>query len=110
MSFSRVLKTVLCGIGLLSAAACTKHLAGDHQEEQKVAAKTIEEVLREHTAEWMSLPGVVGVAIGEFKGKPCIRVLVVEKTEKLAEAFPAQVEGFPVIVEETGQFRARTSE
>lgn len=70
-------------------------------------AKTIDEVLAEHTGEWMSIPGVVGTAIGQFKGKPCIKIFVVKKTAELAERIPSQVEGFPVIVEETGEIRPR---
>lgn len=106
-------KMLVFGIGLIglsSFADCAKKPVNDHGEEKQMRAKTIEQVLKEHTDEWMAIPGVVGTAMGEHQGKPCIKVLVVKKTEKLAEAFPAQVEGFPVIVEETGQFRARTSE
>ena len=72
--------------------------------------KTIEEVLKEHTDEWMSIPGVVGTAIGEYKGKPCIKVLVVKKTKELTEKIPSRVEGFPVVIEETGEIRALESE
>ena len=40
----------------------------------------IKEVLKRHTDELMSVPGVVGVAEGEFQGRPCIKVFVMDKT------------------------------
>ena len=67
---------------------------------------TIEEVQEAYTDAWMAIPGVVGTGIGESKGKPCIRVFVARKTEELEKKLPSQVEGFPVIIEETGEFRA----
>jgi len=68
--------------------------------------RPIKEVLREHTARWMVIPGVVGTAVGALDGRPCIRVLVARKTDELAAKFPTDVEGHPVVVEETGEFRA----
>ena len=69
-------------------------------------ATTIQEVLEEHTDAWMATPGVVGTAIGEFEGRPCIKVLVAEKTRQLQERIPTAVEGHRVVLEETGEFRA----
>lgn len=68
--------------------------------------RTIQEVLQEHTERWMGTAGVVGTAIGESEGRPCIKVFVAEKTEELAEKIPGSLEGHRVIVEETGEFRA----
>ena len=71
--------------------------------------QTIEEVLSQHTDSLMSIPGVVGTAIGACEGKPCIRVLVVEKTPELLEKIPSTLEGFVVDVQETGEIRALDS-
>ncbi len=68
--------------------------------------KTIQQVLQEHTDRWMDVPGVVGTAIGELDGRPCIRVFVAHKTDELAAGIPASVEGHPVVIEQTGEFRA----
>ena len=54
----------------------------------------------------MSVPGVVGVAIGEYGGEPCLTVYVAEKTQEVEERIPSQVESYPVVVEATGEFRA----
>jgi hypothetical protein len=69
-------------------------------------ARTIQDVLAERTAEWMSIPGVVGTAIGLSEGRRCIKVFLAEKTEELAARFPSTVEGYPVVLEETGEFHA----
>ena len=68
--------------------------------------RPIQEVLKEHTAGWMAIDGVVGTAVGEFEGRPCIKVFVAEKTEELAAEVPGTLEGHPVVLEETGEFRA----
>lgn len=54
----------------------------------------------------IDLPGVTAVGIGECDGAPCLKVLVVEKTDELVEAIPNLVDGFPVIVEESGPIEA----
>lgn len=68
--------------------------------------KSIEQVLQEHTREWMSIPGVVGTAIGECDGEQCIRVLVIKKTPELAERIPDVIQGFVVDIQETGRIRS----
>ncbi len=69
-------------------------------------ANTIQEVLEEHTERWMATPGVVGTAIGQLEGRPCIKVFVGEKTDELQAKIPTTLEGHPVVLEETGEFRA----
>ncbi len=71
-----------------------------------MSAKTIEEVLKEHTEELMSIPGVVGIGQGLCNDKPCIKVFVIEKTPELAQKIPDILEGYQVIIEETGEIRA----
>ncbi len=68
--------------------------------------KTIQAVLKEHTNRLMALPGVVGTGQGECSGKPCIKVFVAKKTRQLVEQIPSTLEGYPVEVQETGEFRA----
>ena len=111
MSFtSSIVKKVIFGIGLValsgSDVSCVKKPVNNSEGAKKMTSKTIEQVLEEHTDKWMSIPGVVGTAIGELKGKPCIKVLVVKKNEELKKKIPSQVEGFPVVIEETGEIRA----
>ena len=63
-------------------------------------------VLAKHAQTLVSLPGVVGVAEGETGGRPCITVYVVEKTPRLERQVPTELEGWPVVVRESGEFRA----
>ena len=72
--------------------------------------KAIETVLAEAADSLMVLPGVVGVGQGECKGSPCIQVLVAESTPELLKRIPPEIEGYPVAVLETGEFRALGAE
>jgi hypothetical protein len=69
--------------------------------------RTIEQVLRAHTDDWMSIPGVVGTGIGERNGEPCLRIFVRRKTPRLLQKLPTAADGFVVDIVESGEFRAR---
>jgi len=71
-----------------------------------MSGKTIEQIQAEHTDEWLAMEGVEGTAIGLFEGKPCIKILSSKKAEYLRVMIPSTIEGYPVIIEETGTFRA----
>jgi hypothetical protein len=72
---------------------------------ESVKQKTIEKVLAAHTPEWMAIPGVIGTGIGEFNGKPCIKVLVVQASDLLSQRIPKDAEGYPVRIEVSGEIR-----
>jgi hypothetical protein len=72
----------------------------------KSMSKSIEEVLKEHTEELMRIPGVVGTALGSCAGHPCIKVYVTEKSAVITEKVPPSIDGYPVGIEETGEFKA----
>ena len=89
-----------------AAFACGQDGAEDQRDERPVQEKTIEEALREHTDSLMSLPGVVGTGQGLCDGQPCIKVFIVKKTPELLSQIPAEIEGYTVAVEETGEIKA----
>ena len=103
-------KITLLSIGLIlivdTMACMNKEVAGPRGGENAMVAKKIEEVLREHTKELMSLTGVVGTAQGLCDEKPCIKVYVIEKTSELDQKIPRMLKGYPVMIEETGEIRA----
>lgn len=66
----------------------------------------IEQVLMIHSRDLMSIPGVVGTGQGLHEGKPCIKVFVVKKTAGLEKKIPGTLEGYLVIIEETGEVKA----
>jgi hypothetical protein len=53
----------------------------------------------------MGRPGVSGTAIGERRGKPCLKVYVSDPN--VGRSLPSSHEGYPVVVETTGPFEGR---
>jgi hypothetical protein len=94
----------VCVVGIWGG--CSRSNDGESEQGQQMPQKTIEQVQEAHTDEWLAIPGVEGTAIGLFKGKPCIKVFASVKAQELCARIPASVEGYPVIIEETGTFRA----
>ena len=92
-------------IGAFVMAVLTNFLASAGEGEE-MPARTIEDVLKEHTNELMSISGVVGTGQGLCDGEPCIKVFVIKKTTELLKKIPHNLEGYPVKVEETGPIRA----
>jgi DhnA family fructose-bisphosphate aldolase class Ia len=92
-------------VWLLIAMACD-HKPAYQPKDKSMPEKTIEAVLKEHTERLMSHPGVVGTAQGECAGKPCIKVYVVKKTPDLMKQIPSDIDGYAVVIQETGDIRA----
>lgn len=103
------LRIIILGVSSVMIVVATMTRAhgktSGQQGENEVTARQIEEVLKEHTEEWMSVPSVVGTARGLCRGSPCIKVYVLKKTPELEKKIPRSIEGFPVSIEETGEFR-----
>ncbi len=91
---------------VVSVTYCSNKNVNDPQGKNTMTAQTIEDVLKKHTNELMSIPGVVGTAQGLCNGKPCIKVFVIKKTLELDKNIPGILEGYKVVVEETGEIRA----
>jgi hypothetical protein len=78
----------------------------NHHGKNALGAKKIEDVLKEHTEELMSLLGVVGTGQGLCNGRPCIKVFVTKKSPELDQKIPDLLEGYEVSIEITGEIRA----
>jgi hypothetical protein len=67
----------------------------------------INEVLRSHDRQLMTIPGVVGVYVGVLDDEvtPCLKVMVVEATPELEKKLPKSLEGYAVVIEATGIIR-----
>ena len=76
--------------------------AGCHTSRRDINA-----VLNDHDDDLMAIPGVAGVYVGlQEDGKsPCLKVMAVRRTPALVRKIPKTLEGYPVIVEETGVIR-----
>jgi len=70
-----------------------------------VSRRPIAEVLRDHTPELMALPGVIGTGEGAKDGKPVILVIVAAGSNA-GSRIPHEIEGYPVVLQETGPVRA----
>lgn len=77
--------------------------------EEAVTMARAAAVLERHADDLLALPGVVGAAVGECDGRPCIRVMVASPGPDLAKRLPRELEGVKVVVEETGEIRALDS-
>jgi len=101
-----VLLNIVAIITAGNLAGCSYTGPSDHEKGQYMTERTIEQVQEEYTDEWMAIPGVEGTAIGLYQGKPCIRIFTSSKPQQLRDKIPLTVGGYPVIIEETGAFRA----
>lgn len=86
--------------------SCASEKFDIRAEGNPMPAKAIDEVLKEHSSAIMSTPGVVGTAQGLCDDKPCIKVYVIKETPELEQKIPRILEGYPVMIEETGEIRA----
>jgi hypothetical protein len=68
---------------------------------------TIEQVLERETDAWMAIPAVVGTGLGLCAEQPCIKIFATGALDELRGQIPEEVEGYPVVIELTGAFRAR---
>ena len=95
---------------LLSITALVVNCGGikssKHSVEYEMKRKPLKEVLKEYTNVLMSIEGVTGTAQSICNGKPCIKVYVLEKTPKLEKKIPVTLEGYPIVIEKTGEIRA----
>jgi hypothetical protein len=72
-----------------------------------VPTRSIDEVLATHVDSLMTLPGVVGTAIGLCDGERCIKVLVADSNPDTKRRIPDRLEGYRVLVEVTGPITPR---
>ena len=101
-----VLLNICIIIAAGSVTGCSYTGPGDLEKGQYMPERTIEQVLKDKTNQWMAIPGVEGTAIGLSEGKPCIRIFTSSKPQEIRDKIPSTVEGHTVIIEETGAFRA----
>lgn len=101
---------VLLNIGVMTTAGnlagCCHNDPGNPEKGQSMPERSIENVQEEYTDGWMAIPGVEGTAIGLSEGKPCIKIFTSSKSQQLRRNIPSTIEGYPVVIEQTGTFQA----
>ena len=69
--------------------------------------RSIDEVLATHADSLMTLPGVVGTAIGLCEGERCIKVFLADSNAATKRRIPDRLEGYRVLVEVIGTIKPR---
>ncbi len=69
--------------------------------------KPIKAVLDANFDRLMSIPGVLGTGEGRERGVACVKVFVISKNAGLMKRLPKELDGYEVVVEETGEIEAR---
>ncbi len=100
-------KSVIDGrilIALGGLTGCSSNSAGDLGKGSLVSEKTIEQVLEDRTDQWMAIPGVEGTAIGIFGNEPCIMILSSVAPQQLGSKIPETLNGYNIVIQQTGTF------
>ncbi|MGH2936540.1 MAG: hypothetical protein ACRDPE_00275 [Solirubrobacterales bacterium] len=63
-------------------------------------------VKERHEDELLKDDSVQGVGVGEHSGRPAILVYVTHSASRVKPSIPNSIEGVPVVVEESGGFKA----
>ncbi|RPI02983.1 MAG: hypothetical protein EHM72_02750 [Calditrichaeota bacterium] len=66
----------------------------------------VKEIKEKYQRTLMQIPGVIGVGIGLHEEEFVINVLVVKKTRLLLKRLPGELDGFRVVIQETGIIKA----
>jgi hypothetical protein len=68
--------------------------------------RSVEQVFDTHRDSLLSIPGVVGAGIAKSEGKPCLVIMVKDKTQYTEGQIPKELDGYRVIMQETGEIKA----
>jgi len=78
------------------------------EEGNEIPSRSIDEVLAAHADDLLARPGVTIVYQGALEdGAPCITVGVIDKEAPSARELPPSLEGYPVVLQETGELGPR---
>jgi hypothetical protein len=111
MHLGQLHKMGFCSVLIvLLSIACSPAMRGPVNQtgqQESMTRKDINAVLKDHDKELLAIPGVVGVYIGLLSDDktPCLKVMVVKETEDLKRRIPKSIEGYPVLIEESGLIR-----
>jgi len=99
-------KWILLTLSLTVLAACAPESKPANEEAEMSHEKTIADVIRAHGERLLAIEGVSMVSEGlSESGHPCIKIGLIEENEELRASLPKELEGFPVEIEITGEFK-----
>ena len=97
---------ILCVTTIAIQTGCEQSAKNKVQIETAQPMKDINEVIKVYADSLMTIPGVVGLYHGlDDDGKSCLKVMVKEKTPEISKRIPERIEGFPVVIDETGEIK-----
>ena len=101
----RFASLAVCVLIACATAACRPR--GPEGKAPPMPERPLADVLAAHTPELMALPGVVGTYQGTRPdGAPAIVVMLARPDPALERRIPRVLEGWPVLLEVTGELRA----
>lgn len=68
---------------------------------------TVNAVIQRHAEALLEIPGVVGVAQGSHDGHNVVQILVDRRTPELMDQLPRALDGYPVVVVQSGELRSQ---
>ncbi|NIR48464.1 hypothetical protein GWO43_08595 [candidate division KSB1 bacterium] len=105
-SIKLIIAWILVFMFAFTTVNCSKKVE-DQQGEATMSSKSIQDVLKEHGRTLMDIPGVEGVGQGlTDDDQDCVRVFVSSMTPEVKKQVPKTLDGYPVIIEVTGEFKA----
>ena len=112
MNLGHLYKLVPCFVLTITlfSIACSATIwsqANQPGQHESMTRKDINAVLKDHDKDLLTIPGVVGVFVGLLPDDktPCLKVIVVKETEEIRKRIPDLIEGYPVLIEESGVIR-----
>lgn len=107
MNKTGLCSVVIAALFLLACHAPEQSSVDQAKQQESIRKMDINDVLRAHDQELMTIPGVVGVYVGLLPDAktPCLIVMVVKETKDLRKKIPESLEGYPVQLEESGIIR-----
>ena len=73
-------------------------------------SQSIKDLIHDKAETLMSIPGVIGVGEGALDdGTPCLLILVIELTDHIRKDVPADIGGYPVKIEVTGEIKGMSN-
>jgi hypothetical protein len=91
-------------VAIVLVLACSQSMAQNSSASPK---RDINAVLAAHDKELLAIPDVVGVYVGVLEDgrTACLKVMLARKNLETERKIPHLLEGYPVIVEVTGEIR-----
>jgi hypothetical protein len=100
------LTSVMVIVFLVGMLACVKKKDTRTLNERN---RSVEQVFDIHRDSLLSIPGVVGAGIAKLDDKPCIIIMVKQKSQYKEGQIPKELDGYRVIMRETGELNSLDS-